>query len=122
MKSIPVMIIFWYLFPIVLLFASNFVISTLSLFDRFKIKSPDLATPFLLVGLNALSKDVYNESVVPYILISIFLLGIAVAFLQARRFGEIRYRRYFKMFWRLVFLVTLVVYVLVVILSLVHYL
>ena len=75
--------LFWYIFPVIVLFACNFLVSTFSLTERWKIKAPDLAIPFLFIGIHELSKDSYDESIMPYFVISILLLGVAVALFQA---------------------------------------
>ncbi|MBO0473107.1 lipoprotein [Enterococcus sp. DIV0840] len=121
MVSFSVIMLFWYVFPVIVLFACNFIISTFSLTERFKVKAPDISIPFLFIGLNELSKDSYGQSIVPYMVISVLLLGICVAVFQAYYYGEILYGRYFKMFWRLVFLLSLVLYAVLILLNIVHY-
>ncbi|WP_375179194.1 DUF3397 domain-containing protein [Enterococcus rotai] len=121
MVSFSVIMLFWYVFPIIVLFACNFIISTFSLTERFKVKAPDISIPFLFIGLNELSKDSYGQSIVPYMVISVLLLGICVAVFQAYYYGEILYGRYFKMFWRLVFLLSLILYGVLVLLNIIHY-
>ncbi|MGX7149172.1 DUF3397 domain-containing protein [Enterococcus ureasiticus] len=121
MVSFSVIMLFWYVFPVIVLFACNFIISTFSLTERFKVKAPDISIPFLFIGLNELSKDSYGQSIVPYMVISVLLLGICVAVFQAYYYGEILYGRYFKMFWRLVFLLSLVLYAVLVLLNIFHY-
>ena len=66
-------------------------------------KSTGFGHSVLFIGIHELSKDSYDESIMPYFVISILLLGVAVALFQAYYYGEILYRRYFKMFWRLTF-------------------
>ncbi|MBO0470772.1 DUF3397 domain-containing protein [Enterococcus sp. DIV0242_7C1] len=122
MVSFSVIMLFWYVFPVIVLFACNFIISTFSLTERYKVKAPDISIPFLFIGLNELSKDSYGQSIVPYMIISVLLLGICVAVFQAYYYGEILYGRYFKMFWRLVFLLSLILYALLILLNIVHYL
>ncbi|GGC98560.1 DUF3397 domain-containing protein [Enterococcus wangshanyuanii] len=122
MVSFSVIMLFWYVFPVIVLFACNFIISTFSLTERYKVKAPDISIPFLFIGLNELSKDSYGQSIVPYMVISVLLLGICVAVFQAYYYGEILYGRYFKMFWRLVFLLSLILYALLILLNIVHYL
>jgi len=122
MVSPSIVRVFWYLFPIIVLFACNYLVSTFSLTKRFKIKAPDIAIPFLFIGLHELSKDSYNQSIVPYVIISVLLLGIGVAFFQAYYYGEILYGRYFKMFWRLAFLLTLLLYILLILFNIGHFL
>lgn len=122
MVSFSAVMLFWYVFPIIVLFACNFVVSTFSLTERFKIKSTDISVPFLFIGMSVLSKDSYQQSIVPYLTISILLLGISVALFQAYYYGEILYGRYFKMFWRLTFLISMVLYVFLIILNIANYL
>jgi hypothetical protein len=122
MMSFSIIMLFWYVFPVVVLFACNYIISTFSLTERFKIKAPDISIPFLFIGLNELSKDSYGQSIVPYMIISVLLLGICVAIFQAYYYGEILYGRYFKMFWRIVFLLSLIMYVVLILLNMAHYL
>ncbi|MBO0439163.1 DUF3397 domain-containing protein [Candidatus Enterococcus ikei] len=121
MVSFSVIMLFWYVFPVIVLFACNFIISTFSLTERYKVKAPDISIPFLFIGLNELSKDSYGQSIVPYMVISVLLLGICVAVFQAYYYGDILYGRYFKMFWRLVFLFSLVLYAVLILLNIVHY-
>ena len=116
------MILFWYIFPFILLLACSFIITTFSLNERWEIKAADIATPFLLIGLHVLSKDMYKCSIVPYMIISILLLGIAIAIGQAYYFDEIDYKRYFKMFWRLIFLFLFIVYLILIVLNVSYYL
>ncbi|MGC6767213.1 DUF3397 domain-containing protein [Enterococcus sp. LJL128] len=122
MVSFSIVMLLWYVFPVAVLFAVNYLISRLSLAETYKIKAPDIAIPFLLIGLHVLSKDTYGQSIIPYMLISILLLGICVAVFQAYYYGELIYGRFFKMFWRLNFLLILVVYVLMILANLGHYL
>ncbi|MCB5953143.1 DUF3397 domain-containing protein [Enterococcus sp. BWT-B8] len=122
MVSFSIIMLLWYVFPVAALFASSILITRLSLAERYKVKAPDIATPFLLIGMHVLSKDTYNQSIIPYMFISILLLGICVALFQAYYYGELIYGRYFKMFWRLNFLLVLVVYALLVLSNISHYL
>lgn len=43
MVSFSAIMLFWYIFPVIVLFACNFLVSTFSLTERWKIKAPDLA-------------------------------------------------------------------------------
>lgn len=121
MNSLPVLMLFWYVFPIVLFFACNFIIQSLSLVRRYKIKTPDLATIPLFMGIHGLSIDTFGVSAMPYLLILIFILGVVVAIGHARYYGDIQYKRYFKMFWRIVFLLTILLYVCLIIFNIAQY-
>lgn len=118
MPSITLNVIFWYFSPIIILFASKFVTSVLSLKKRFAIKAPDIAVPFLFIAIHRLSYLTFKESVFPYFLITICLLGIGLAFFQAYFYEEIDYPRYFKMYWRSVFLFAMLTQLILIIMSL----
>lgn len=108
---------FWYLFPVILLFFSSFVVKKLRLGDKYSVKAPDIATPFLLVGIHFLSKSTFDESFLPYTLLIVLLVSMLIAVFQAYQFKEIRYKRYLKMVWRVTFLITLLIYFLLVLVS-----
>lgn len=119
MKSFTFPLFFWYIFPVILLFACDFIVNTLGLTKRFKIKMPDLAVPFLLLGIHEISRHMSSFSILPYYLLSITLLGIGIVLFQAYHFREITYGRFFKMFWRMTFLLTLLLYLIMIIISII---
>ncbi|HLQ39479.1 MAG TPA: DUF3397 domain-containing protein [Tetragenococcus sp.] len=113
--------VFWYFYPILILFLITILMKIIPLKEKFHLKIPDLAVPFLLLGIHRLSKISFRISVFPYFLITLLLLGIVVAIYQAYVFEEILYGRFFKMYWRLVFLLTMVLYLLLVLLSILQF-
>lgn len=117
MSNFSPILLLWYIFPIIALFASRLLVSVFSLNTRFHIKAPDLAVPFLLYAVHELSAATFEQSIFPYFLLSIFSLGIALAFFQAYFYDEIKYGRFFKMYWRSVFLLTLLLHVVLVLLN-----
>lgn len=121
MKGIPLMIYMWYLFPVFLIFASQFTIKNTSLTERYNIKLPDIMTPFLLMGIQALSINSFQTSILPYLLIMMLLIGIAVALSHGYYFGDIQYKRFFKIFWRIVFLFSVVIYFFMIIFNFITY-
>ena len=119
MQSMFPSLIFWYVFPLVVIFLMRLLVSHFSLDRRFSIKTPDLAVPFLLFGIHRLSILIFKESLFPYLVITLSLLGIGIAFFQAYFYEEIEFPRFFKMYWRSVFLFALVVHVSLIVLSLI---
>ncbi|MDN6640251.1 MAG: DUF3397 domain-containing protein [Tetragenococcus sp.] len=117
MSTFSLIYLFWYFFPVIVLFAGKLCISVFSLKKRFRLKAADLSVPFLLFGIHQLSKLSFQFSIFPYFLITLLLLGIALAVLQAYFFEEIVYPRFFKMYWRSVFLLTLLLYIVLIIFS-----
>ncbi|MGY3749709.1 DUF3397 domain-containing protein [Vagococcus acidifermentans] len=122
MNSLSVTVFLWYIFPVILMFACNFIVTTLSLSERLGIKSPDIATPFLFIGLHFLSVDTIGASILPYMILISLMLGMVVAVYQASTFKEIKYKRYIKMLWRIIFLVTLLIYIVLIVMSIINYL
>ncbi|AOF49406.1 DUF3397 domain-containing protein [Tetragenococcus halophilus] len=121
MSTFSPIYLFWYIFPVIVLFASKLCISVFSLNKRFRLKATDIAVPFLLFGIHQLSTLSSQFSIFPYFLITLLLLGIALAIFQAYFFEEIVYRRFFKMYWRSVFLFALVLYIILIIFSIVQF-
>lgn len=117
MTTLTITIFLWYIFPILLLVISSLLIKKLSLDDKYGIKAPDISTPFLLVGIRQLSRLTFDSSFLPYTLLIVLLVSMLIAVFQAYQFREINYKRYFKMVWRITFLITLLIYFLLVLTS-----
>lgn len=122
MGTFTPLVLFWYIFPAIVLFGCNFLVKIFSLDRRFKIKAPDLAVPFLWGGMHALSRNFATVSFLPFFMISLLLMAICIAVFQAYYYDEIIYSRYLKMTWRLAFLLTSGFYVVLIVLNLLSYL
>lgn len=121
MATFSPIFLFWYFFPAIVLFAARLCISVFSLYKRFRLKASDLTVPFLLFGIRQLSIISFQFSIFPYFLMTLLLLGIALAIFQAYFFEEIVYRRFFKMYWRSVFLLSFILYIVLIIFSVVQF-
>lgn len=117
MPSITVHLIFWSLSPVLILFAAKFITSIFSLNKRYGLRAPDIAVPFLFYAIHRLSYLTFKESLFPYFLITLCLLGIGLAFFQAYFYEEIAYPRYFKMYWRSVFLFSILTQIILIVMS-----
>ena len=122
MGTFTPIVLFWYIFPAIVLFGCNFLVKLFSLDRRFKIKAPDLAVPFLWGGMHALSRNMATFSFLPFFMISMLLMAICIAVFQAYYYDEIIYSRYLKMTLRLAFLLTIVFYGLLIVLNILTYL
>lgn len=122
MGTFTPLVLFWYIFPAIVLFGCNFLVKIFSLDRRFKIKAPDLAVPFLWGGMHSLSRNSATVSFLPFFMISLLLMAICIAVFQAYYYDEIIYSRYLKMTWRLAFLLTSGFYVVLIVLNLLSYL
>ncbi len=121
MSTFSPMLIFWYLFPMIVWAALQLLSSVFSLNKRFSIKAVDLTVPFLLFGIQKLSKMALGSSVLPYFLITLCLLGIGLAFFQAYFYDELEYRRFFKMYWRFAFLLCVILHIVLILLSILSF-
>ncbi|EOT51375.1 MULTISPECIES: DUF3397 domain-containing protein [Enterococcus] len=119
MITFTISLLFWYLFPIIALFGAQFIVTFFQLKRKFNLKAPDIATFFLIFGFHQLSLEVLGTTLLAYYFMSIILLAIGLAFVHAYFFDEINYQRFFKMYWRMVFLFTLFIYILLIIVSLI---
>ncbi|MDU5335649.1 DUF3397 domain-containing protein [Enterococcus sp.] len=120
LASFSPVLLLWYIFPIIVFLASDYIVTTFKLKQRFNLKTPDITIPFLIVGMHEISKSISSFSILPYFLLTILLLGISVVVFQAYRYREIMYGRFFKMFWRLTFLLSVLVYFILIIASIIN--
>ena len=120
LTSFSPILLLWYIFPIIVFLASDYIVTTFKLKQRFNLKTPDITVPFLIVGMHEISKSISSFSILPYFLLTILLLGISVVVFQAYRYREIMYGRFFKMFWRLTFLLSVLVYFILIITSVIN--
>jgi len=120
LASFSPILLLWYIFPIIVFLASDYIVTTFKLKQRFNLKTPDITIPFLIVGMHEISKSISTFSILPYFLLTILLLGISVVVFQAYRYREIMYGRFFKMFWRLTFLLSVLVYFILIIVSIIN--
>ena len=122
MPKFTVALFFWYIFPIIVIVASSMLEKQFDLDTKYGIKAPDIATPFFFIGIHFLSKGTLGSSFLAYVFLMIFLIGMIVAVMLAYQFQAIDYKRYFKVLWRVTFLVALMIYILLIIGSIVMFL
>ena len=99
-----------YLLPIAILLLFNKSINRHFKKQQLEIKLPDLMVPYLMLGIQILSKLTINFSIFPYFLIFIFSLGMIILVITAYKKGEIIYKRFFKTYWRFIFLSSILTY------------
>ncbi|BDZ31171.1 DUF3397 domain-containing protein [Lactiplantibacillus sp. WILCCON 0030] len=79
----------------------------------------DFWPPFLIVFTHFLTQQTTDSSIVPYEIISLMIMGIGLTLLTVIQQGEILYGRFFKLFWRVTDLLTIVVYLLALVIVLI---
>ncbi len=86
---------------------------------RFSIKFPDLSLPFLAVAIIYISGRYFTHNFFPQYLLMMCLLAIATCLFILRKAGKIKifsYKRFFKLFWRMGYLLTAIFYIVTLIL------
>lgn len=108
---LPIFInLLWALFAPASIYLFNLIIEKWKWAKEKKIAAQDLATPLLFIGLHSLSKNAFSNSVLPYFLISVLLLGMVITGFMAYVYGEINYKKFIKLFWRITFVFTALIY------------
>ncbi|MDY4306733.1 DUF3397 family protein [Enterococcus mundtii] len=102
MGSFSPLVLFWYIFPAIVIFGCQFLVKIFALTRRFKVKAPDLAVPFCgEASMHCLVIPI-RLHFCPFI-DHYPLMAICIALFQAYYYDELVYSRYFKMTWRLTF-------------------
>jgi len=70
----------------------------------------DFWPPLLIIFTHYLTLQATESSIVPYEVLSLMILGVGLTILEALHRGEILYGRFFRLYWRLLDLVTILVY------------
>lgn len=70
----------------------------------------DFWPPFLIVFTHFLTLQATESSLVPYEIISMMILGIGLTVLEVVQRGEILYRRFLRIYWRMIDVLAIVVY------------
>lgn len=99
-----------FLLPIVLFVLCNKKINRHFMKQQLTVKMADLLVPYLIVGIHIMSSLMLGVSVFPYFLIFVFFLAIVLLVYLAVKKGEILYHKFFKSWWRFVFLSSIITY------------
>ncbi|MBM6613497.1 DUF3397 family protein [Desemzia sp. RIT804] len=110
MDSNFAMLIVLFLLPVVLFVFCNKKVNRHFMKQQLTVKMADLLVPYLVVGIHVISSLTLGMSLFPYFLIFIFTLAIILLLYLAVKKGEILYSKFFKSWWRFVFLSSIVTY------------
>lgn len=78
---------------------------------RSTIRLIDLLVPYLMVGIHIFTLTLNETTWIPYILILTFVIGIALTIYIVYSRRELSYRRFFRVWWRMVFLIALLFFI-----------
>ncbi|MBM7643780.1 DUF3397 domain-containing protein [Streptococcus loxodontisalivarius] len=104
-----------------LLLTPLFATAIVRLFNltQYGIKFPDLTLPLYAFEINFISAYLFENSVLFYYLMLMAVLAVCIVLGLSRKKRILSYRRWFKIFWRAAFLVTIVFYITTLVASLI---
>lgn len=76
-----------------------------------QLKIPDIFTLFLILGLQTFSSRLTSISILPYYLLVISGLALVLLLLDLFYYHRFSYRGFLKLWWRVTFIITLLMYV-----------
>lgn len=106
-------LVFWLIYPILLALLGRMVL-LIPFFKKRQVKVVDVMVPFLFIGLHYLSVMLYQHSLIPYMLLSMMLMGMIITIGQAYFFQYIDYKKFLKMYWRLIFVFQIISYLVLI--------
>ncbi|MCD2255319.1 DUF3397 family protein [Agrilactobacillus fermenti] len=83
-----------------------------------QLKLIDYLPPFFLIGSQLISEGQQQLSILEFIVLALLVLAVSLALFLAIRDRELILPRYFRIFWRLTFLISIIWYLVFLILML----
>lgn len=110
------------LYPLLVFIALVFIFKFFRLrhLTNRKLKIPDVFTLFLIFGMQFFSKNITSISILPYYLLIISGLALVLLLLDLFYYKRFSYRRFLKLWWRLTFFITLIIYLLLIMITFTH--
>ncbi|WEV60510.1 DUF3397 domain-containing protein [Streptococcaceae bacterium ESL0729] len=110
--------IFTLLYPLLIIFILNYLFKFFKIRKYIGIRVPDIATLFLILGIYLFSLKLTTTSMLPYFIIMMSGLGIVILLVDLFYVRKFDRSNFFKLFWRLAFLASFIMYYMMAILSL----
>ena len=110
------------LYPLIVFIALVFIFKFFRLrhLTNRKLKIPDVFTILLILGMQIFSKNVTSISIIPYYLLIISGLALVLLLLDLLYYKQFTYRRFLKLWWRLTFFITLIIYLILIVITFTH--
>lgn len=99
----------FYLVPFVVFFLSQKMDREIKAIGL-SIKVVDLLTPYLLFTVHIYSMLALNWSLFPYLILVASVIGIGLATFFAFKKRELYYKKFFRVWWRYVFLISFIIH------------
>ncbi|PCS00661.1 DUF3397 domain-containing protein [Lactococcus fujiensis] len=100
------------LYPILVFIALVFVFKFFRLrhLTNRRLKIPDVYTLFLILGLKIFSSQLVTISILPYYFLIVSGLALVLLLLDVFYYRAFVFRRFLKLWWRVTFIITFVMY------------
>ncbi|MFC4653343.1 DUF3397 domain-containing protein [Lactococcus nasutitermitis] len=110
------------LYPILVFIALTFIFKFFRLrkLTHHRLGIPDVFTVFLAFGLQIFSKQFTSISILPYYILIISGLALVLLLLDIFYYKEFYYRRFLKLWWRITFIITFVIYIAFLVVIFIH--
>ncbi|MEY8458646.1 DUF3397 domain-containing protein [Lactococcus ileimucosae] len=103
---------------LVLVFAFKFL--RIRQLTRRKLLIADVYVLFLIYGLQLFSEQLTAVNILPYYLLILSILALILLLLDLFYYKAFNYKRFFKLFWRLTFIITLALYIAMIVMIYLH--
>ncbi|CAM3056236.1 DUF3397 family protein [Lactococcus hircilactis] len=100
------------LYPILVFIALVFIFKFFRIrpLTHRRLKIPDVYTVFLVIGLQMFGHHLSSISILPYYFLIISGLALVILMLDLLYYHTFRTRTFFKLWWRITFIITFVIY------------
>ncbi|MGP7818862.1 DUF3397 domain-containing protein [Niallia sp. 01092] len=113
---------FFIMFPIVCYFFVFIVCKQWTKKHRFSVHlALDVSTFFFIISVHFLMEALWGKSYLSYIMITILLIGIILVILHWKIKQEINYKKVFRGFWRVNFLLFFCTYLVLMVYGLIYF-
>ncbi|WP_445488432.1 DUF3397 domain-containing protein [Niallia sp. 03133] len=113
---------FFIMFPIICYFLVFIVCKQWTRKHRLSVHlALDVSTIFFIISVHFLMESIWGKSYLSYIILTILMIGIILVFLHWKIKEEINYKKVFRGFWRVNFLLFFCTYLLLMVYGLIYF-
>jgi hypothetical protein len=78
-----------------------------------RVKAIDLLTPYIVFAIHVFSIFAFGFSLFPYMILLYSIIGISLGSFYVFKKKELYYRKFFRIWWRYVFLISLILHIII---------
>lgn len=104
-----ILMILFYVIPLIVLTLNKWMSREFRTLGM-SIKSVDLLTPYLILSVHIFSMIAFRFSLFPYFVITVSVIGLSLTCFLIFKKKELYYRKFFRIWWRYVFLIAFLIH------------